>query len=402
MLLSLLPYIDSDEIIPEKLLLKALQVAGGESFFTSYRPIANTIIPGAGEYLRADVLISLIRADITDENVHRLISDRKKYIQRGVSILPNILRLVGARDVDSIHTALRMIDDCCNDFPTIEQSSNRNKQIRDSNRNIIIMKDTIERLIACIGVSGKYVATEFELHKSALCRTSGSKYLEWTSLDRIREELNNILFAIDVVIYRCSIGDEHFYVGNNRSRTHIVAHAYELALHLGKPQFVTTPGSDFALLCSLIFELASGLSDESLAGAINKFSRSELRQRIDHDEAEFQKMNSDAWIQKREEDNFAHVKEEVKMLLKELDFWQDMANSRIWDSLQTKQLNLRINDIMRQIYDKMHEYGPHLVWTSQISEHDHVQRMAEVQELVARVDKLNIELGRLRRATRSD
>ena len=173
-------------------------------------------------------------------------------------------------------------------------------------------------------------------------------------------------------------------------------------LYLGKPQFVTTPGSDFAFLCGIIFELATGISEESLAGAINKFARSELRKQLDRNEAEFRKENSDEGIREYEADNFAGVRERIGQLLEEYSFWKGMVASSQWEEFQTMQLNIRTLDVLGQIEKATQDYGPHLVWASQTSEHDRERSWREMEEKDARLLSLEIELGQLRRAKRSD
>ena len=73
-----------------------------------------------------------------------------------------------------------------------------------------------------------------------------------------------------------------------------------------------------------------------------------------------------------------------------------------WEEFQTTQLNLRTLDVLEQIEKATQEYGPHLVWASQISEHDQERSWREMQETDARLLRLEIELGQLRRAKRSD
>ncbi len=211
-----------------------------------------------------------------------------------------------------------------------------------------------------------------------------------------------MIFATDIVIYREKIGDEHFYVGDNKARTHIVECAYSLALYLEKPQFVTTPGSDFAFLCGLIFELATGISDESFAGAINKFARSELRMQLDLHEEELRIENSAEGIREREAENFAAVRERKAQLLKEYGFWKGMEASSQWEEFHATQLALRTLDVLEQIEKTLQEHGPHLVWPSQISERDHEQFWREMEENDARLLRLEIELGQARRAKRAD
>src|SRR5215216_3845381 len=70
---------------------------------------------------------------------------------------------------------------------------------------------------------------------------------------------------------------DYFSVSGNQVKTDTVQAAFDLCGYYSGPPLVTTPGSDFAVLCSLLYELLSGETEGSLAGAINKFSRSKAR-----------------------------------------------------------------------------------------------------------------------------
>jgi hypothetical protein len=370
MLLDLLPYVDTGEPIPVELMLKAVHEAEDGIGEPNHRQLANNIMGGAGDYLLGYLLVAFIRAGLSDRDAHRLISERKSYIERARNLFPSILNLFGARNYESIRLALLEIGDCCHDFPIIEKSNHSKKQRKEICKKIDMLRNALKGTISCIEQSSHNVHIEFEHHKTALLRTDVSEYLPLRTLDQVKNELKHLTFAADIVAYREKIGDEHFIVGDNKARTHIVKCAYSLALYFGKPQFVTTPGSDFAFLCGLIFELATGISDESLAGAINKFARSELRKELDRNEVELRKENSAEGIRDYEADNFAGVRERIAQLLEEYEFWKDMAASRHWEEFQTTQLNLRTLDVLEQIEKATQEYGPHLVWASQISERD--------------------------------
>jgi hypothetical protein len=79
-----------------------------------------------------------------------------------------------------------------------------------------------------------------------------------------------------------------------------------------------------------------------------------------------------------------------------------VAASRQWDEFQTTQLTLRTLDVLKQIVNAAQEYGPHLVWASKRSKRDQEGFWREMEENDARLLSLEIELGQLRRAKRSD
>ena len=130
---------------------------------------------------------------------------------------------------------LLQIDDCCHDFPIIEKSSHRKKQRKELCQKIDRLRNSLEDTISCIEQSSQYVDIEFEHHKTALHRTKFSEYLPLLTLDQVKYELRHLIFAADIVAYRETIGDEHFVVGDNKARTHIVECAYSLALSRKTP-----------------------------------------------------------------------------------------------------------------------------------------------------------------------
>lgn len=221
------------------------------------------------------------------------------------------------------------------------------------------------------------------------------------TLDELVHEINYLKFVAELMLYRDQIGDQSFHVGDNRARTHIVKHAYEMSLQFGSPKLTTTPGSDFSLLCSLLFELATGISDESLAGAINKFSRSTERQQIDRNEDMFRYENSDEGMAERESDNFADVKSEAETLAAEENFWQNMFSSRKWDDNFRYQIRLRFLNAQYRKKTILEQHGPFLVWASQISRKTHIEYTEKIETDHLKLLELAIEIGQRRRAERS-
>jgi hypothetical protein len=364
--------------------------------------VANEITNGAGDYLPFEFLGAFIKADLPDAEAERLISERKRYLERARRLFPSMLKLLQARNYESIRSVLLEIGDCCWDFPIIEQSNHSKRQRKELSQNLDGLKGSLETTLRCIEKCKRFVDIEFKNHKSALRRILNSDPNPLETLDQVDGELRHLMFATDIARYKTAIGHDHVYIGDNKARTHIVECAYSLCLYLGSPQFVTTPGSEFSFLCSLILELATGKRDESLAGAINKFARSELRKQLDRREAELRVESSDEGMRKYEEDNFAGVKERLPCLIEDYDFWKEMAASGPRDEFPAEQLKLRTLDALEQISKVMHEHGPFLVWASQYSERDQERSCRQIEDTDARLLSLEIEIGRLRREKRSN
>jgi hypothetical protein len=162
------------------------------------------------------------------------------------------------------------------------------------------------------------------------------------------------------------------------------------------PKFTTTPGSQFSFLCGLIYEIATGKADESLAGAINRFSSSEDKKRMDMDELE-NKTENDNY---ESGDNFAEVKNEARRLLKEADLWKRISSSRDWSTEESRLIYLRLKAIVERIEECLNRVGPFLVWAHQPSSVDTSEIWGAVhrreRDLLAR----EITLGRTRRRAR--
>lgn len=265
MLSSLVPYIDAQEPIPAELMLAALHEVDNGFATKDRREAANAIFPGAGDYL-PDMyyLRAFITAELSDEEAEEIITARKSYIELARHILPTVLSLIKAREDGYIYTALRMIEDCCHDFPVILASSHSKKTRKDLVNHINEIRNTSAQLQKLLIDAWKHIEIEYDHHKAAVARTEGRDVGHLSAVDQLRTDLAQLKFAADLALYKDVIGEDAFYVGDNKAKTHVVQCAYSLAISRDAPPFVTTPGSNFSLLCSLIYELASGKADVSL------------------------------------------------------------------------------------------------------------------------------------------
>jgi hypothetical protein len=249
-----------------------------------------------------------------------------------------------------------------------------------------------EQLDEVLDQASMHVDSEFHHHKDAIARFYETKH-ELRHIENLRRELMALRFASRLTLYRDSVGERSFYIGENKAKTHVVECAYRLALQFGAPAFKTTPGSDFSNLCSLILELATGLPHESLAGAINKFARSPQRREIDEEEKIHRYENSDEGIAEYESDNFSSVKSRIKSLEAEEAFWRNMLSSQSWDEKSIQQISVRMLDVIQQKQTAMKEHGPFIVWASQISPTTLDEWRQESERHENKMLSLAVELG---------
>ena len=343
---KIMPYFQSGEKIPHRLMLCALNESTDTLFTEGRRAAANAILEGAEDYLHDYYLMDFISAKTDQEQVEKDIQERSKYVSRLQELLPTIVNLLGLNDPSGISSALHQITDCCHDYPLIEKSDFSTTQRKAVLRDLNLLVERVRKLNDLLEVVGNHVSIQFGHHKEAVHRMTSSNAYPARNLDSFQGDLRILGFVTELVKYDDETGGSAFYVGDNKARTHIVEYAYRLAIQFDSPKFVTTPGSDFSNLCSLIFELATGLSDESLAGAINKFARSKLRNEIDQDEITTRYENSDEGMRDWEADNFAHVKANVAELSISEKFWRQMDSSRNWDEFSKGQIAIRLADVL--------------------------------------------------------
>ncbi|MBY5413397.1 hypothetical protein HFO98_34310 [Rhizobium leguminosarum] len=398
---KLIPYLRNGDRIPHRIVLDALNQASDSRRGDMERRVAREISTEAGDYLPRFHLLDFISAKLSDEDCLRAVTERKVIIARMEDLLPATFGLLGEMEARTVSSIVEQVFDCAIGYQYIERAAYSSQQRKVVLKDVYALVDLLNQIEPLLERSGWHVKGEYEDHKRAIARIFSRDTSDLASFGELRKEMKSLRLAAEVALFRDSIGDEPFFVGDNKARTHIVEFAYNLSLRFGKPSFVTTPGSDFSNLCSLLFELATGTQDESLAGAINRFARSELKARIDREEMQFRDEESDEGVARREADNFADVKGRLLSLDASKELWLRILSSRSWDTFSEEQMSLRLADIRneREIAEKTQ--GPHLVWASQISPAVHEQYRQEIENHEQTTLRLAIKLGLLTRAQRS-
>lgn len=390
----------SRDQIPHHLMLAALNEVTDTLFTDKRRAAANTLSPGVGSYLENWALLDFISAKISDEEVAEIIAIRKTLTSRFSVLLPPMLALFNISDLADIASAIHQIYDCCKDYPTIEKSQYSTQQRKKIVGEINSIISLAKQLDEALDRASIHIDIDFAHHKDAVKRVKTSPE-PLREVNEFRSELQMLRFAAQLTLYRDEAGERSFYVGDNRARTHVVEYAYRMTLQFGTPNLKTTPGSDFSSLCSLMFELATGIADESLAGAINKFARSELRREIDREEEVHRYENSDEGIAEYEADNFASIKQRIQNLEAEEAFWLRMLSARESDENSKNQISLRLLDARTEKEKTLKSHGPFIVWASQMSRKTGEEWRSEAESFEAKILELAVGLGQKIRARRS-
>jgi hypothetical protein len=236
--------------------------------------LANSIVSDAGNYLDSNLITALVRADITDEDVRSEIRTQKAFLSRLSLLLPAVLEHFEFNPKATAVNALSCIDDCHHDFnfaSTAKRQDAIRREIFDSFRTAI---RSVEKSVEALKAVEKYVDREFEtiheVYSKRVQNANKSRYYFSTLLN----DLGICRDSLEIVAYRARSDEDYLIVSDNQARTTVVEYAYMMCRFWDGPALVTTPGSKFSTLCSLLYEIASGTPDESLAGAINRYARS--------------------------------------------------------------------------------------------------------------------------------
>jgi hypothetical protein len=251
---KIIPHLRTGEPIPSDDMLQALNEATSGMADERRREVAVGFSPEAGRYLSSHDLMPFIKADIPDDEVKRRVSERRSFLGRLSNLLPAVLDLLEVREEAHINSALIQIDDCSRDYHTVKKAEYSSTQRKKIVRDISAVIELSKKLGLALQSLNHHVSSDFEEHDRAYRRVTNIDTPEVRFYD-LQRLLGELRFSSEIILYKDSIGERAFFIGDNRARTHIVECAYQMAVQFDAPKFATTPGSDFSVLCSLMYEL---------------------------------------------------------------------------------------------------------------------------------------------------
>ncbi|WP_454646299.1 hypothetical protein [Bradyrhizobium liaoningense] len=364
---------------------------------------ARSLVPDA-DLLDGSALRALARADITEDEASKEIQKNRAFCARLAGLLPSILRLFDSRN--NLAGIFRMIDDCYNDFHVTAVSRRKDRQTREIKEGLA---DAIKfSLKAAEAIeNAKLVGTEYQ----SFCEVyflDGKNQPRY--LDDLVEQLrmySGVAEIVDSLIDLNPPGPfRTLYLSGNDARTTVVEYAYHMCTMWNGPRLVTTPGSQFADLCSFLFEAISGQADEGLSGAINRYARSDERKQWDREGQE----------EVSEDDNFLGLKGRMRFAQENLRLYTAMARRSTLSEMAKTLVALRLQDEANQYEEAKNTYGPNQVYLSQMNSEqiatmftdaieswrpDKQKDFADfLESKKASLDALEIKLGESRRAAR--
>lgn len=364
---------------------------------------AETLVPEA-DYLTGYSLRALIRADITEAEAAREIKKNKAFCTRLTSLLPSILRLFNDRD--NLAGLFRMIDDCHGDFHITAASPRKDRQTRETKERLANAIKASLKAAEAIKKAKRFLDSEFDEFWKVY-HPYGERPLHLSELiDQLRV-CSGVAEIVDAKIDLNPHGPfKALFLSGNDSRTTVVEYAHHMCTMWSGPKLVTTPGSQFADLCSFLFEAVSGQAEESLSGAINRYARSDERKQWDREGEE----------EVSPDDNFLSQKNKTRVSQTNIKTYTAVARSTGLSRTAKELLALRLENEADQYEAANNAYGPNQVYLEQLNSEQiaamftgaisswHPSKQEEFYEFVetqsSTANSLEIKLGKTRRAAR--
>lgn len=355
-----------------------------------YVGVAESLVPGSAEFLREEHISALARADITKKYAESEIANQKIFFKRLSNLIPGLLKYFRFDQPSDVIHVLARIDDCHRDFSIIEKAQRRDKARRLAMRELSSAKRAMDNAATALSRIDHIVSMDYERLRSAHIRERNARSFSISGASDMVYEIELCSAAIEICAWQAEQKEDYLSLSNSGTSTHIVESAFALSIWYNGPSLVTTPGSDFSAVCSIIYEIASGRADESLAGAINRFARSEDRQRFLAEEEQFRIENEDTSVP----DNFRAVTSDIAHAREDIELYGRLSANPNLSPTARMLANSTVRDAEARIEAASKKYGPNLLWAHQMP-NEHWESVEAVRQTLK---QKAILLGELRRA----
>jgi hypothetical protein len=316
---------------------------------------ANLLLPGASDYLRSHTLRALVRADISKEEAASYLEQNKAFFRRLATLLPSIVRFFGKEArFENPSGIVQSIDSCYNDFQSTGNALRRDRQLREAKENFLRAARLARDSASALSDAEKHFKLEFDRYRGAYYRPVPGPA---RFIGDLIEELQMCAGVLEIVNEIADVEPKRLFLFGNDQRTNLVESAYHMCTMWDGPKLVTTPGSDFAALCSVLFEAVSGNTDEGLAGAINRYARSDDRKQWDQ-EGE----NNDP------DENFLSEKAQMAYSSREIELCKRILQNASLSEMALLLLSKRIKHEEQQYEEARTIYGPRQVYIDEMSQ----------------------------------
>jgi hypothetical protein len=359
---------------------------------------ANTLLREAGDYLPPHMLSALVRADVTVDEAALSLERNRAFFSRLVELLPSLIGFFNRRG--NLFGILSCIDDCHNDFHATAISPRKDRQLRETKESLKRALETAIAAAATLDEAKRHIDIEFGRYREIYYPNIERQ----RHLDELIDELRMCSGVLEIVNATADIDPKHLILSGNDKRTTVVVYAYHMSTMWDGPKLVTTPGSQFSLLCSLLFEAVSGEPEESLSGAINRYARSAERKQWD-EEGEREEEDDN--------DNFIVEKRAMRFSNREIELCKTLQGTAGLSTIAKDLLLMRINAEQRKHEEARTTCGPRQVLLSHLNPDqledmfaDAIGRLSpeKSEKLIVELasgafpEALDVSLGRLRRS----
>jgi hypothetical protein len=313
---------------------------------------ANTILPGAGDYLPPYWLRALVRADVTEREASRDLERSRAFFGRLVSLLSPLLRFFSAEErATNLSGIIASMDSCHDDFHFIATSSRKDRQVREMKQKLAKASKLANDLAAVLEDTRKHYETEFQRYYAV---RYPARHVDRYVSDLI-DELKMCGGVTEIANASMDVNPKGLLLFGNDARNDVVEAAYRMCTILGGPKLVTTTGSDFSAFCSLLFEAVSGKAEEGLSGAINRYARSDERAHW-YREGEYD-----------EDDNFLNQKNAMRFSVQQIELSRKLLRDASLSDMAKLLLRTRIDYEQEECEKARTQYGPNQVHLSQMN-----------------------------------
>lgn len=350
----------SSERVPLDVTLRILHEHLG--LFAEEVDYANSIVEGAGTYLGGWALRRFIRAELSDDIVRDEIESNRALVNRMRSLLPEIVKTLRISNPARAGIAFNIVYDTCTDYRAILTSGRKEANRKKLIQRMATLQQNVAELSALLEDSDVTHGGGFEPAQRLYMKRVHGTEDEARPFWKLQNDIRFLSWYLELELYRARTKPNSIYIPDNQAKTHIVDVAYGLAISEGYPAFVTTPGSDFSYLCSLIFEIASGKADESLAGAINRYARSDERAEADQHEIAY----SEEHYRARDEDNFYDIKNSTFGSNEQIAELQKELRDQTLSSAARLLVMCELEEMIEIEENRAKVHGPFIMWASQM------------------------------------
>jgi hypothetical protein len=338
---------------------------------------ANSLLPEAGDYLRPYELRALLRADISETEAAVALAQNKVFFSRLVWLLPSLLNFFERRQ--NLAGILHCIDECHNDFHATAASPRRDRQTRETKELINVACEATVRAATTLEEAKRLIEIEYDRYHAVYYPNHEGPHF----LKKLTEELRVCSGVLEIMGAKVDLSPKRdpftlLFLSGNDQRTLVVESAYHMSTDWNGPKLVTTPGSQFATLCSLLFEAVSGNADESLSGAINRYARSDDRRLWDIEGEEMEE----------EDDNFLVEKQTMKACTRQIELCKALQNAPGLSTMAQTLLQVRIDCEQQSHKEASERYGPRQVY---IENYNSEQLYKLIAPIVDRLDSKKLE-----------